>query len=451
MRKNIFFMLLLSLSITACDYNEKYFKGLDEMSEPKSEAKYVLEYDGGYPKDGYFSPVNKPTEVIPGWLWDKYFSADKGSTAVVTYKYQNISIKQNFEKGLGELVILNTKGDNKWESRSYSGNGYIQASAFKEATKGEVETWAIFQSVSVGEGARLSLDACYGNYRPWEGGQYLYVLVSEDFDGTDPSSATWTDITSSFKIPVPEGPYGTLAKVGEYAMDDFVGKKVSIAFKYTGNLATDKTTTVQIDNVFLGEEGEGTQVGEYVFNGYEKKWIFNRIVPNYLVGEDFENPAYATDKNVEIEGWGLYSLGEVERYWICKTFGGNKYVQFSAYKTGGSCEGWLVLPKVKVETKGLGFTFDVQLRHFEGKCLTVCASTDFDGTKDGVKKAVWTDITSSFGDPVKMEGTNLVNAGVYSLDDYVEKDVYLAFKYIGDGNNVTTTCMIDNVLVGNLK
>lgn len=451
MRKNLFFMLFLSLSFAACDYNEKNFKGLDEMSEPGNEAKYALEYDGEYPKDGYFSPVNKPAEVIPGWLWGKYFSADKGSTAAVTYKYQNISIKQDFEKGLGELVILNTKGENKWEAKSYNGNGYIQASAFKEASKGEVESWAIFRSVSVGEGAKLSLDACYGNYQPWEGGQYLYVLVSEDFNGPDPSAATWTDITSSFKIPVPEGLYGTLAKVGEYAMDGFAGKKVSIAFKYTGDVATGKTTTVQIDNVSLGEEGDGTQVGEYVFDGYDKKWIFSRIVPNYLVSEDFENPTYATDKNVEIEGWGLYSFGEVERYWIYKSFSGNKYVQFSAYKTSGSCEGWLVLPKVKVGTKGLGFTFDTQLRHFEGKCLTVCASTDFDGTKDGVKTASWSGITSSFGAPVNVEGASFANAGVYSLDDYAGKEVYLAFKYVGNGNNVTTTCQIDNVLVGKIK
>lgn len=451
MRKNLFFMLLLSLTFAACDYNEKNFKGLDEMSEPKNEAKYALEYDGAYPKDGYFSPVNKPAEVIPGWLWGKYFSADKGSTAAITYKYQNISIRQDFEKGLGETIILNAKGSNKWEPKSFGGNGYMQASAFKDAGKGEVESWAIFQSVSVGEGAKLSLDACYGNYRPWEGGQYLYVLVSEDFNGTDPSTANWTDITSSFKIPVPEGQYGTLANVGEHDMADFAGKKVSIAFKYMGDVATGKTTTVQIDRVFLGEEGDGTQVGEYVFEGYDKKWTFNRIVPNYLVSEDFENPAYATDKNVEIEGWGLYSFGDVERYWIYKTFSGNKYVQFSAYKTSGSCEGWLVLPKVKPETKGLGFTFDVQLRYFEGKCLTVYASTDFDGTKDGVKKASWTDITSSFGDPVNVEGPKLVNAGVYSLDEYVGKDVYLAFKYAGNGSDVTTTCQIDNVLVGKIK
>lgn len=451
MRKKIFFMLALSFTFAACDYNEKNFEGLDEMSEPKNEAKYTLEYDGEYPKDGYFSPVNKPAEVIPGWLWGKFFSANKGSTATVNYKYQNISVHQDFEKGSGEMLILNTKGENKWEAKSFSGNSYIQASAYKDAGGAEMESWAIFNSITVGEGAKLSFDACYGNYRAWEGGQYFYVLVSDDFNGADPSAATWTDITSSFNIPVPTAQYGTLENVGEHDMADFAGKDVTIAFKYVGNVATGKTTTVQIDNIFLGEEGDGTQTAEYTFEGYDKKWVFSRVVPNYLVSEDFENTAYAADKNVEIEGWGLYSFGDVERYWIFKTYSGNKYVQFSAYKTSGACEGWLILPKVTPEASGLGFTFDAQLRYFEGECLTVWASTDFDGTKDGVKKASWTDITSSFGDPVKVEGANFVNAGVHSLDEYIGKNVYFAFKYVGNGNDVTTTCQIDNVLVGKIK
>lgn len=451
MRKNLFFIFAISLTFAACDYNEKNFEGLDEMSEPKNEAKYTLEYDGDYPKDGYFSPANKPTAVISSWLWGKYFSVDKGSTATVTYKYQNISISQDFEKGLGTIDIITTKGENKWEARTYNGNGYIQASAYKDAGGGEMESWIIFQPTEVGEGAKLSFDACYGNYREWADGQYFYVLVSENYDGANPSTATWTDISSSFDIPVPEAAYGTLENVGEHDMAAFAGKIVTLAFKYVGNVATGKTTTVQLDNVFFGEEGDGTQVAEYTFEGYDKKWEFTRIMPNYLVSEGFDNDAYVVDKNVEIEGWGNYSFGEVERYWIYKSYNNNKYVQFTAYKTSGSCEGWLVLPKITPESTGLGFTFEAQLRYFEGKCLTVWVSTDFDGTKDGVKTATWTDITSSFGDPVNVEGSNFVNAGVYSLDEYVGKNVYFAFKYVGNGNNVTTTCQIDNIIVGKIK
>lgn len=443
-------MLAISLTFAACDYNEKNFEGLEEMSQPKNEAKYVIDYNGEYPKDGYFSPVNKPTDVIPDWLWGKYYTANKGSMATVTYNYQNISINQDFEKGLGSLVVLTTKGKNVWEAKSFNNNSYIQAQAYKDAGGAEMESWAIFESITVGEGAKLSFDACYGNYKAWEEGRYLSVLVSENYKDSNPAAATWTDITSSFEIPIPTTAYGVLEKVGEYDMKAFAGKTVTIAFKYEGNAAKGKTTAVQIDNIFLGEEGDGKQVAEYLFEGYEKKWTFSRIVPNYLVSEGFENEAYLSDKNVEIEGWGNYSFGEVDRYWIYKVFSGNKYAQFSAFKTSGSCESWLVLPKVTPEATGLNFTFDVQLRYFEGKCLTVWASTDYDGTKDGIKTATWTEITSSFGDVVGKEGTNFINAGAYSLDAYVGKKVYFAFKYVGNGNGVTTTCQIDNILVGKI-
>ena len=57
-----------------------------------------------------------------------------------------------------------------------------------------------------------------------------------------------------------------------------------------------------------------------------------------------------------------------------------------------------------------------------------------------MSKAKWTDITSSFDipqEPSKGYGT-LALAGTFNLTDYVGKNVNIAFKYVGIGNNKNT-------------
>lgn len=77
-------------------------------------------------------------------------------------------------------------------------------------------------------------------------------------------------------------------------------------------------------------------------------------------------------------------------------YNNNQYIQYSAYKTEGECEAWMVTPEMTVGADDK-LSFDVCVGNWNADCLTVWISEDFDG-KD-VKKATWTDITSHFTIP----------------------------------------------------
>ena len=149
------------------------------------------------------------------------------------------------------------------------------------------------------------------------------------------------------------------------------------------------------------------------------------------------NP-YSTKEMISIYGTDMWGQ---ER----KTIMG---IQYSAYKTEGECEAWMVTPEMTVGADDK-LSFDVCVGNWNADCLTVWISEDFDG-KD-VKKATWTDITSHFtipSAPAKGYGS-FASAGTFPLAQYGGKKVFVAFKYLGDGvNKKTTTYQIDNVMIG---
>ena len=83
--------------------------------------------------------------------------------------------------------------------------------------------------------------------------------------------------------------------------------------------------------------------------------------------------------------------------------------------------------------------------------MSVLVSSDFDG-KDVSKGhlegyhfvflKIPQEPTSGYG--------KFVSAGSYELKEFLGKNVYVAFKYVGDGKNKqSTTYQIDNVVFGN--
>ncbi|MDE5638789.1 MAG: DUF5017 domain-containing protein, partial [Odoribacter sp.] len=135
--------------------------------------------------------------------------------------------------------------------------------------------------------------------------------------------------------------------------------------------------------------------------------------------------------------------------WIGKEYSGNKYVQMSA---NGSNEDenitWLVSPKVNLtEAVNPTLSFDVTIGFYNAGCLHVLLSEDY---VDDVTTATWTDITANFAIP--QEPTNKFGkaaiAGLMDMSAY-KKNINIAFKYTGSGNNKqTTTYQIDNLYLG---
>jgi hypothetical protein len=75
----------------------------------------------------------------------------------------------------------------------------------------------------------------------------LEVLISNNFDGTNVTAATWTPITAT--LPTTTSPYFEFIKSGEIDLSQYTGN-ISIAFKVTGS-GTNTTLdgSYQIDDI----------------------------------------------------------------------------------------------------------------------------------------------------------------------------------------------------------
>lgn len=380
MKKKSFIYLASLLILAGCDYNDKYFDGLDEKTKPTNvnnieytltEADYATIASNATNKalaveDGvsselsalgatkYFTETLPVSKYLPAFIAGKWYTTDNNSSVKVTYNKGIVSpdyvtelngigiykltdadyksvwgddsdtnfftpattaksnvpdiLKRAFpEAESGTIVAVDynqsdnepsgavavfsedfnifmgtvnpivlsgwnhvvTEGTFNWTGRLFSGNGYIQASAYNHANA--MEVYFISPKISITSGLNLTFSACYGNYKA-EGGR-VSVLVSSDlagFSDTDVNEATWVDITSSFSIEIPSSTYGVLTPVGSHNLDAFKDQDVYIAFRYNGEGAKDATTTVQIDDVIViggSNDVYYASAGLYKYNG----------------------------------------------------------------------------------------------------------------------------------------------------------------------------------------
>ena len=139
--------------------------------------------------------------------------------------------------------------DRLWIGKIYKDNGYAQFSSYKSPSPHGDTAWLITPALNMDNTSdeMLSFDINVGYWKH----NGLHVLVSTDFDQTKEGilQATWTDITSDFTIPTqPTSGYGSFAPAGKADLSGYTGV-LNVAFVYTGDAASGKTTTYQIDNV----------------------------------------------------------------------------------------------------------------------------------------------------------------------------------------------------------
>lgn len=167
--------------------------------------------------------------------------------------------------------------------------------------------------------------------------------------------------------------------------------------------------------------------------------------------EDFET--VEAKKDIALPGWINKDILNT-RTWQGLSYSNNLCAQASSNKSKNKNDIWLITPSIDITgaTKPL-LSFDVNVRYFNGECLSVLISKDFDGNQANITKATWTDVTSSFNIPAA-DMSALATAGTVEVKDFAGKKIYVAFRYQGDDTATpirTTTYQVDNVKVFELK
>lgn len=464
MKKILLATAALALVFASCNH-EPEFDGMTEY-RPGNVLKLQLTYGGDYTSTGGFvegedDPENPeaPAKIsIEKWLNSTYTTAQKGSEATVKYNLVNtfysdeVGMEENFQRNF--VNGANTEipgwmnyfaGEKNWINKIYNGNAYTQMANGSEAT---TEAWFISPKYTVVKGDKLSFDVCVGYYK----GDCLQVLISQDFSGSssDVTSqyTTWEDVTENFDIPKePTDKYGTMGAAGSMDLAAYEGKAITVAFKYSGAAGT-KTTTIQLDNISIAREvaQKETIVKEAraVVDNDNSTWTVTLPSdnPDILISEDFENGKDSED--IAFEGWcntkikGTYA-------WQFKSYQNNRYASLSAYKHDADLETWLITPALAMR-KEMVLNFDFEYRYLAGDVFTLMVSTDFNGDPSGISSATWTDITP---DNLDKENDKAFTSYSVDLSSYLDKTIYIGFRYIGNNTTgVTTTCQIDNIYIG---
>lgn len=396
---------------------------------------------GGVEGVEYLTPEQSPALALPKVLKKKFAEAAEGDMVIAEYAYSEEEpvlelptfIDEDFESVTNnENVVLSgwtnfaEKGTKVWVGRELKGSKFIQMTANK-SEEDENIAWLVSPKVNLAETVNptLSFDITIGFFNA----ACLQVLVSEDYID-DVTTATWTDITANFAIPQePATTWGQTAIAGLMDMSAYK-KNINIAFKYVGSGNNSKTTTYQIDNLYLGDD--------------------NAVKATTVFKEDFEGcgvSAENTSKLLVLEGW---LNTEADKQWMATYYKNDKnsYAQVSAFNATAGDTTWLITPAIALASGTVPvLKFDLNGSFYNADCLEVYVSTDFDGTK--VEEATWVDVTGYVTLPRDAAYQGYKNYSIPLLS-YVGKSVYIGFKYTGDKQkNRTTTYQIDNVTVLN--
>jgi hypothetical protein len=219
--------------------------GYPDLSDYSNAAYYSLS-DDDYAKANavvgaakYFSPKNPADKFIPGILNESVTDAEDGDIYIVAHMYSDVDpevsapeelvvYEHEFSGDLGNFTKINVEGDQDWYYDEYQGTGYAKISGYSGGAIPN-EDWLISPEIDLSGITDATLSVYQAiNYLGGEWEQ-VQVLISADFDGTDQTSATWTEIIPNTK---PGGNNWSFVQSEDMDISDFDGETIHVAFKY---------------------------------------------------------------------------------------------------------------------------------------------------------------------------------------------------------------------------
>ena len=152
--------------------------------------------------------------------------------------------QQIFPKYINDAAV----GSRYWQRKVFGGNTYIQMSSFGGTPEANRSLFIV--PVNMTAASTFSFKTLSGYYN----GAVLKVYYTTNYvPGTQITSATLVDITSSFTIPVgPANAYATaFTSSGVYNIPAGVTGNGFFVFEYVGNGSGGATTTMQIDDIVI--------------------------------------------------------------------------------------------------------------------------------------------------------------------------------------------------------
>ena len=293
-----------------------------------------------------------------------------------------IFLFEDFETDLGDFTAVSLASNRDWTWGQFGGNGYAAANGFGGDTASD--DWLISPEVSLATAIDPKL--VYQTARNF-GGPELEVLISTDYDGLNPATATWTALGGALS----QGSY-ELVDSGVIDLSAYIGQSVHVAFHY-------------ISTGTGGGEGAVYQVHEVA------------IYDDVIFFEDFEE---------DLGEFTTVSLAS-NRDWSWGQFSGNGYAAANGFGGDTASDDWLISPVIDLSAAVNPELTYQTARNFGGPPLEVLVSTDYDGMNPAT--ATWT----ALGGALSQGSYELTDSGEIDLTAYAGQSVNIAFHYVSTG------------------
>ena len=209
----------------------------------------------------YFFPLYNPDSYIPNILKEVLDTASTGAIYAVTYNYADVTPKINYGafainpvwetifeniEATEQLQFINSSGPQAW-AWTTAGNGAVFMDGWETSFNAN-ENWMITPEINLSGLTNVHLQLTQAIEYYTEG--LISILVSTNYDGTNPQLGTWTTLPFPSAISNNKNRYHTTNEIDVSAFDN---KKIHIAFKYSST--TNKAPYWGIGAIKIGPFG----------------------------------------------------------------------------------------------------------------------------------------------------------------------------------------------------
>ena len=187
-------------------------------------------------------------ESMTLWAYAEKEGCNDSPVVSAEYVIQNgldIIFNQDWEEDWHGWTEVCVEGDSLWRIASYQGNHYAYANGYNHP---QTTDWLISPAFDLDSYSDEVLTfRTAKNYS----GEDIKVFFSNDYDGQDPTAATWQEL----ECELSEGGW-TWTESGEISLNEFSGSNCYIGFKYT--CTDEEAAGWEVDDIMLISGGGNT-------------------------------------------------------------------------------------------------------------------------------------------------------------------------------------------------
>lgn len=284
-----------------------YYEEIDvEISCATEDAMIFYTTDGSDPTSMamlYMDPIHVDSDMTLKAIAIKEGYENSG-IATANYVIMSdvvIITSQDWEGDMNDWTFVNIAGNKPWIIGEHNGNHYANANGYGDDV--DNEQWCISPALDLSTRAYQNVTLTFMNAMKFNG-PALELYISDDYDGQDPTAATWEPL----EYTQSEGNY-EWTESGEIALDEYIGRTCHIGFRYISTIE-DGAASWEIDDIIVvAEEVQmtitpDTALNVEVWNSYNELMIVNNgdealnVVVYNLIGQPVLSEKVATGSNV---------------------------------------------------------------------------------------------------------------------------------------------------------